>query len=58
MAIHRGQQGNEPVVGKVNMPDLIPGLAENVAIRETHLFAIGEQALVSLGGKGLQHAIS
>jgi len=40
------------------MPDLIPGLAENVTIRETDLFAIGEQALVSLGGKGLQHAIS
>jgi len=52
VAIHRGDQGDEAVRRKVNMPDAIAGQAQNVGEGQLDSFAVLEQMFADLVWQG------
>src|SRR5881296_885241 len=57
MALYHRQQGDERVVGKVNMPDPLPRLVQDFTESQRDRFETREQALILLARQGGKHAV-
>jgi hypothetical protein len=57
VVVHHRQQRNQRIAGKVDMPDLLPGLVEHVAELQLDPLQTGTQAPVVLAGQRSKQAV-